>query len=165
MYKILVNGKEFDVMMNNDQPVIKGSESKADILEYKKGKFHVIRNNRSFNAELISFNPDEKKFVIRVDNQDYHVNIQDKYDVLLHEMGMDIAGGKKVNDIKAPMPGMVLKVLVEAGQAIRKGEAIIVLEAMKMENVLKAASDAVVKKVNVTKGDKVEKNQVLVYFD
>ena len=165
MYKILVNGKEFDVAMDNAQPIIKGSESKADILEFKKGKFHVLLNKRSFNAELISFFPDEKKFVIRVDNQDYQVHIQDKYDVLLHEMGMDIAGGKKVNDIKAPMPGMVLKVLVEAGQTIKKGDALIVLEAMKMENVLKAVSDGVVKKVNVNKGDKVEKNQVLVYFE
>jgi len=165
MYKILVNGKEFDVVMENTQPVIRGSEFNADVLEYKKGKFNVIRNKRSFNAELISFIPDEKKFVIRVDNQDYRVHIQDKYDVLLHEMGMDLAAGKKANNVKAPMPGMVLKVLVEAGHQIKKGDAMIVLEAMKMENVLKAPSDGVVKKVNVSKGDKVEKNQVLVYFE
>ena len=61
MYKILVNGKEFDVVMENTQPVIRGSEFNADVLEYKKGKFNVIRNKRSFNAELISFIPDEKK--------------------------------------------------------------------------------------------------------
>jgi biotin carboxyl carrier protein len=77
-------------------------------------------------------------------------------------MGIDSAGGKKVNDIKAPMPGMVLKVMVENGQQIQKGDALIVLEAMKMENILKAPSDGVIKKIHIVKGDKVEKNQVLL---
>jgi biotin carboxyl carrier protein len=53
---------------------------------------------------------------------------------------------------------------VESGQMIKKGDAIVVLEAMKMENILKSPADGIVKKVHVTKGDKVEKNQVMVNF-
>jgi biotin carboxyl carrier protein len=71
---------------------------------------------------------------------------------------------KKVNDVKAPMPGMVFNVLVSEGQDIKKGDPLIVLEAMKMENVLKSPTDGTVKKIAVTKGVAVEKNQVLIQF-
>ncbi len=77
-------------------------------------------------------------------------------------MGIDITAGKKVNYIKAPMPGLVLNVAVAEGQAIKKGDPILVLEAMKMENVIKAPADGAIRKISVNKGDKVEKNQVMV---
>ncbi len=162
MYKVFVNSQEFHVTMDAAYATIDGKDFNGDVLEYKNGSFHIIRNHRSFRAEVISRNAEEKTFVIRVNNHDYNVSVQDKYDVLLHEMGMDVAGSKKVNDIKAPMPGMVLKVMVENGQSIQKGEAILVLEAMKMENILKSPSDGVVKNVHIIKGDKVEKGQVLI---
>ena len=121
MYKALVNGKEYQVEMDGAHSRINGSDFSADVVEFKKGKFHVIRNNRSFTAEVISRNEEEKSFVIRVNNHDYTVKVKDKYDLLIREMGMDAEEGRKVNDIKAPMPGMVLKVMVENGQAIQKG--------------------------------------------
>ena len=75
---------------------------------------------------------------------------------------MDKMFAQKVNDLKAPMPGLVLDILVSEGQTIQKGDNLLVLEAMKMENNLKATNDAVVKKIKVSKGDKVEKNTVLI---
>jgi len=71
---------------------------------------------------------------------------------------------KKVNDIKAPMPGMVLNILVDEGQEVKKGDALIVLEAMKMENILKSPVDGVIKKIAINKGVAVEKNQLLIQF-
>lgn len=162
MYKVAVNGKEYQVAMDATHTSLNGTDVDADIIEIKNGRFHIISNRRSFTAEVISRNEEEKSFVIRVNNHDYHVVVKDKYDMLIKELGMDVEESKKVNDIKAPMPGMVLKVLVENGQEIQKGDAILILEAMKMENILKASTDGVVKKVHVIKGDKVEKNQVLI---
>ena len=162
MYTTKVNNREFRITFDSDHKTIDGKPMDADILEFKKGRFHIIRNNRSVEAELVSMNPEEKSCVIKVNNHLYYVDVKDKYDDLLHAIGIDVAGGKTVNDIKAPMPGMVLKVMVESGQKIQKGDALIVLEAMKMENILKAPSDGVIKKIHIIKGDKVEKNQVLV---
>jgi len=88
--------------------------------------------------------------------------LKDKYDELLQQLGMDKMFAQKVNDLKAPMPGLVLDILVSEGQAIQKGDSLLILEAMKMENNLKATNDAVVKKIKVLKGDKVEKNTVLI---
>jgi biotin carboxyl carrier protein len=75
---------------------------------------------------------------------------------------MDAGSHKHINEVKAPMPGLVLRVMIEPGQAIQKGDTLLILEAMKMENVLKAPSDGIVSKILVSKGDKVEKNQVMV---
>ena len=73
------------------------------------------------------------------------------------------AGGPAV--LKAPMPGMVMKVAVEEGQRVEAGAALVVLEAMKMENELRAPVAAVVKGVKVKAGQAVEKGQVLVEFE
>jgi len=59
----------------------------------------------------------------------------------------------------------VLRVMAAAGQAIKKGDPLVVLEAMKMENILKSPADALVKKINVKQGDKVEKNEVMMVME
>jgi biotin carboxyl carrier protein len=82
----------------------------------------------------------------------------------LHNLGLDNIAAKKINDIKAPMPGMVLNILVGEGQQVKKGDSLLVLEAMKMENVLKSPTDGMIKKVVAIKGTAVEKNQLLIQF-
>ena len=79
-------------------------------------------------------------------------------------MGLDNLAVKKVNDVKAPMPGMVLNILVKEGDEVKKGDALIILEAMKMENILKSPSDGHIKKIAINKGVAVEKNQILIQF-
>ena len=68
----------------------------------------------------------------------------------------------KGNPVKAPLPGVVTKILVKAGQAVKKGENILVLEAMKMENDIVATEDGTIASINVNVGDSVETNQTLV---
>jgi biotin carboxyl carrier protein len=75
--------------------------------------------------------------------------------------GADIA---KAEVLKAPMPGLVVRVLVESGQQVKKGDGLVIVEAMKMENELKAIHTGTIKKIHVQNGQAVEKNQVLVEF-
>lgn len=112
----------------------------------------------------MSANSTEKTFLIRIHGNIYKVQVADRFDALLRDMGMDMAQSRKASDIKAPMPGLVSEVSVEEGQTIKKGDKLIVLEAMKMENILKAPEDGVIKKVVVSKGKTVEKNEVLITF-
>jgi hypothetical protein len=79
-------------------------------------------------------------------------------------MGLDTKAGKKQGQVKAPMPGMVLKVLAHEGQQIAKGDSLLLLEAMKMENIIKSPVDGLIKKIYIAEKDKVEKNQVMVEF-
>ncbi|HEX8608798.1 MAG TPA: acetyl-CoA carboxylase biotin carboxyl carrier protein subunit, partial [Pedobacter sp.] len=89
---------------------------------------------------------------------------KDQFDKLLDKMGLSNLNAAKVSEIKAPMPGMVLKVLVEEGAEVRKGESLFILEAMKMENIIKSIADVTVKTIKIQPGDKVEKGQILMLF-
>jgi biotin carboxyl carrier protein len=99
---------------------------------------------------------------ILVNGVKQEVNIKDKYDNLLSELGMDKMLSTKANIVKAPMPGLVLRIIAKEGDAVKKGDAILVLEAMKMENVIKADGEGIIKRICVSEKQAVEKNTVLV---
>ena len=165
MFKANIQGRTFNITGSEKETFIDGLPVNADFLEYNKGKFHILIDNRSYSAEILSTDLETKTCMIKVGNSTLIVVLKDRYDELLYEFGIDVIAGKKVNDIKAPMPGMVLHIMVENGQKIKKGDAIVVLEAMKMENILKSPADGIIKKIHVSMGDKVEKNQVMVNLD
>jgi biotin carboxyl carrier protein len=169
MYTIKVNGfkefkTEFKQQNNSISGLLNNQEFSADILKIRDGVYHLLKDNVSYNLEVVKHITEEKKLVVKINNTTYTLDIKDKYDELLHSLGLDSLAAKKVNDIKAPMPGMVLNILVTEGQEVKKGDALIVLEAMKMENVLKSPTDGVIKKIAINKGVAVEKNQLLIQF-
>ena len=141
-----------------------GNEKGINIIEIKDGIFHIIKDNKSYNAEVLKANKEEKSFVIRVNGNKYTVQLKDKYDDLLKELGIEMGSSAKVKELKAPMPGLVVDVRVKEGDAVKKGDALVVLQAMKMENILKCPADLVVKKIHVKKDSTIEKNQLLISF-
>jgi acetyl/propionyl-CoA carboxylase alpha subunit len=128
---------------------------------------HLIieRKNRKFDVRLLILDTVKKVAQIKVDGYRFEVKQEDEYDALLKTLGMGAGVVKKVNDMKAPMPGVVLDIKVIIGQEIKKDDPIVVLEAMKMENLLKSPIDGVIKGVSISKGETVEKNRVLVTFE
>ena len=164
--KARVNGKHDIVLEKKERKFsANGKEVNVDLREIRSGIFHLIVNHKSFNVEVMEADTKTKTYKLLVNNRVFSVSLKDKLDDLLHELGMDASSSAKVNDLKAPMPGLVLDVLVNEGEKINKGDTLIVLEAMKMENALKAIADATVKKISVKKGNTVEKNQVLVHLE
>jgi biotin carboxyl carrier protein len=125
----------------------------------------ILYKNRSFNVELIEANTLDKTFAVKVNGNVYQVDIEDRYDLLLKQLGLDYSMSGKIADVKAPMPGLVLKVLIVPGQEVVKGDNLLVLEAMKMENMIKSPTDGIVAKILVSTGDKIEKNTILLQFD
>ena len=171
MYKVKsLNGtaSEFEITFdsgNKNAGSINGNEFKWDIVKEKPGRFHVLKDNKSFTIEVIHSDAFEKKCTVSVNGTTYSFELKDKFDELLKNLGMDKMVSGVVKELKAPMPGLVLDILVKAGDTIKKGDSVLVLEAMKMENNIKAVADAVIKKIAVQKGNAVEKNQVLVLFE
>jgi len=168
MYKAIINNNEFEVdfsSSDNKAGTINNSKFEIDSIDLKEGHFNILKNNKSYNAEIVSFDADEKTYKIKVNGNVYTVKVKDRFDLLLQSMGMDALATKKVNELKAPMPGLVLDVRVKVGDVIKKGEPLVVLEAMKMENVLKSVADVTIKKIAIEKGNAVEKNQVLIFFE
>lgn len=166
MYKVKVNGK-YDFDVSNDNGVIKLNNEKIelDVQTLVSGRSaHVIHNHKSYTVELVDVNEDDKTQRIKVNGNIYTVSIKDEYDQLLKQLGLDMGLSNKIREVKAPMPGLVLKVLVEEGATVKKGDNLLVLEAMKMENIIKSPTDGQVNKVLVQQGDKTEKNAVLLQF-
>ena len=75
------------------------------------------------------------------------------------------AGGQGATKVNAPMPGKILSVKANAGQAVKKGDVLMILEAMKMENEVVAPSDGTVASIDVTEGSSVEAGAVLATLD
>jgi biotin carboxyl carrier protein len=165
MYKVKVNNAwDFELSEENDVFRLAGQNIELDFRELADGHLHLIYQHKSYRAEIVSEQPEDKTVTVKINGRLYHVAVEDQYDRLLKSMGLNGVTGKLALEIKAPMPGLVLSVNVSEGQEIKKGDSLLVLEAMKMENMLKATTDGVVKKIFAGKGDKVDKGQVLIEF-
>jgi biotin carboxyl carrier protein len=164
MYKALVNNKTFDITQTSEGLVIDNQPLNWDLIEFAPGCFHILLKNKSYRAEVVKADAATKTFVIKVNGIVQTVSVKDKFDMLLEKMGINATASSKINNIKAPMPGLIIDLKVKAGDTVNAGDALLILEAMKMENVLKAPGGGIVKTVKVKKGDSVEKGQVLIEF-
>lgn len=136
-----------------------------NIVEVKEGRFHVVYNNNSFVADVLTHDKKSKTLEIIINNNTYSVQLKDRFDELLHDLGMDTGNYNKDNDVKAPMPGRVLEILVKEGDTVSEGDGLIVLEAMKMENIIKSTREGVLKHIQAVEGDSVEKNAILLSYE
>lgn len=165
MYKASVdNAIEFQIAGSKNETTVNGDVAIVDWLKINDHTYHVLLGSKSFLAEVVDQDLQSKTFRIKVNNTIYDVNLKDRFDALLHQLGMDNLTANKVSEVKAPMPGMVLKVFVKAGDEVEKGDNLFVLEAMKMENIVKSPTVGKVVSVAVKPQDKVEKNQTIIRF-
>jgi biotin carboxyl carrier protein len=142
------------------------SQIQWDIQPLGGGHFHIIMPDmKGYTASLVEANYKEKTFIIAINGNHYNIQALDQFDLLAEKMGLGSSSNKKANQLKAPMPGLVLNITATAGMTVKKGDPLLILEAMKMENVIKAASDGVVRSIHVVKGAAVEKNQLLIDFE
>lgn len=120
------------------------------------------KSEKPIVIEVLSIDLALKTMTIRHNHSVHDLTFKNNLDLVLDKMGIKRAIDTVSTDIKAPMPGKVIDVLVTEGKEVSKGDGIIILEAMKMENVLKAEHDCTIKKVHITQGESVEKNQLLI---
>ena len=165
MLKATVNSQTFDIQSDKNEISVNSQPFSWDLVEIKDGNFHVIYNHKSYNAEVLEADYQSKSFLIKINNTKYTVSVKDRFDILLDQLGMSNANSIKVNDIKAPMPGLIVDIKVRVGDTVKKGDTILILEAMKMENVLKAAGEGIIKAIKIAPKQNVEKNQVMIEFE
>lgn len=157
-YKVKVNDA---IDLNFTHEEIEGLDSQ----QVSANHYHILKDNRSAKAEVVHKDFLNRTYTVKINSNTFEVSIANDLDLLIEEMGLSLGQTQVVNDIKAPMPGLILEVSVEEGQEVKEGDYLLVLEAMKMENALTAPRDAVIKSISVKKGETVEKNQLLIEMD
>lgn len=128
-------------------------------------QYHVLQNSKPFKAEVIASDMNKKAYTVKINNKPYHIKITDNLDLLIKEMGFTLGSSKQIDSIKAPMPGLILDILVAPGQSVKEGEALLILEAMKMENIITSPREGIIKGVPITKGTAIDKGQLLIEFE
>ena len=154
----------FEVSVNGGQPLSLDGDT-LDFTPIGPDSFHILMGGKRFQATLLDADDTAKRFRIRVNGSMYEVKIADRYDQLVEKLGLSRHVPTKVKDIKAPMPGMVLEIHAVEGERVEKGQALLILEAMKMENAIKSPGEGIVKRICVQKGQAVDKNQLLLEID
>jgi biotin carboxyl carrier protein len=166
MLQITVNNDNtYQIKNEEGQWFVNDNAADWDAQLQPNGLISVLYNGKSYTAIVEKVDTKSKEITLRINGQTHKVAIQEPIDQLLASMGMDLKAMQKAEPVKAPMPGMILKVLVEPGQQINKGDGLLILEAMKMENVLKAGASATVKSIRVEERTAVEKGAVLIELE
>lgn len=131
-------------------------------ISHKPESFSILSENEKIVGVVSKNRSLKNNYKVEIEGEYFDVSIKSELDLLLQYMGLNSMVINKLKVIKAPMPGLVIEINVEEGQKVDENEKILVLEAMKMENVLKISHEAVIKKVLVKKGQAVEKGQILI---
>jgi biotin carboxyl carrier protein len=127
--------------------------------------FSLDFKGKTFFGEVMEDNTESNRLKVKINHRVFEVSKKGPLDDLIKSMGLDTPKIKKLKELQAPMPGRIVSVVVSIGDELNVGDEILSLEAMKMENVLKAEGIGVVKSINVGTNDIVDKGSVLIEFE
>ncbi len=162
MYEITVNGKPYQLRREANSLYLNNQPLSLDLARIDEHRLHLLLDNRSYTVELLS--KEDKNLRVLVNGQGFELQLRNELDLMLEKLGLNQLAESKVNEVKAPMPGLVLRLIAGPGQEVKKGDPLLVLESMKMENVIKSPGAGIVDKVLVSAGNAVEKGQTLLRF-
>ena len=160
MIKGVLNG-EFQSNLSKDKL------NEFEVLEINHEKKEIIlqKGSQKFQCKILKKNNKDQSFVIKINGNISTIRIVKSVEKTIEKLGINKKSQQNINILKAPMPGLILKLMVKVGDQIKKGEALIILEAMKMENILSSPVDGIIKEIKVKPQQTVEKNNVLINFE
>jgi biotin carboxyl carrier protein len=157
-YQIEVNGQWTFEMQAEEA-------AHLDAVRLGKDAYHVLYQHQPFEVRITAADFSRKTYEVEVNGNRYSARISDDLDQLIIHMGFELHTTRNISRIEAPMPGLILDIQVSPGQEVKEGDPLLVLEAMKMENVILSPRDGIIKKVAVQPGAAVEKKHLLVEFE
>src|SRR5690554_1310494 len=127
--------------------------------------FNIHFMGKKFHGEVVEAATEDQKMTIKVNQRTFEVKKQRPIDELIRQMGLDKKKVRKLHQLKSPMPGRILNFSVEIGDEVTLGTPLLTLEAMKMENVIKAEGEGKVKAIAKSKETVVEKGELIIEFE
>jgi biotin carboxyl carrier protein len=147
------------------EQVAPGLEESWDWKQLAPGVFDVRMGNRNVRIERMD-GPDPKgNIAVRVNGVVQTLQVLNQQQLLLESMGMTAGAETQEKHVESPMPGKILQVMVSPGAEVGEGDSLLVLEAMKMENVIRAPRAGIIEEVQARVGEAVEKAAVLVTYE
>jgi len=168
LYKTQIMSKEeYSVSVDGSaKHVITSDEiSQLDIIELPdKSGYHLLHEGRSYNISILEHDPESNTYLLKINDYEYSVNVEDRWSQLIQKMGLDKKANKAISGMAAPMPGLIRSIEVKVGDTAESGSILVVMEAMKMENQLKAPATVTIAEVLIEPGQVVDKGQQLLNF-
>ena len=163
-YVVSLLGKEHEVVVGTDGEVVIDGRRRAASLAATSppGGHSLILDGASF--ALLARAGSRGEWDLDLDGRTVRADVLDEREAKVRQLSGMAEGAAGTPALKAPMPGMVVQVAVQEGEAVERGATVLIVEAMKMENELRAAATATVKRILVAPGEAVEKGQTLVEF-
>lgn len=160
-YIATVGDHQYEIDINEDGEVLlDGQRLAADFMPVaEQAVYSLLLDNDSFEADITG---SETGVDVLLRGRLYHVSVEDERQRLLRRVGGAEITQSGEFQLKAPMPGLIVSIPVEEGQEVNKGDILIVLESMKMQNELKAPRDGTVARVQVEEGGNVAQNTVMI---
>ena len=163
-YFVTVEGRTYEVELDGGVATVDGEPVDAHLARLPGTPVrHLLEDGRSH--ALVADRADRDRWSLHLDGQRFEVEVVNERTRAIRAMTGQSGGARGPKPVKAPMPGLVVSVAVEPGESVEAGQSVAIIEAMKMENDLKAESGGVVARVLVEAGQAVEKGTVLVEFE
>lgn len=144
---------------------LKVNHKKLDIkiFDDENGFTYILFKNKKYLAEILEKN--QNKYTVLINGVSYTFTIETPISYKRKKYLDKQKANKKIEVIPAPMPGKIVDILVEEGAEVNEGEALVILEAMKMQNEITSTIKGTVKKVLVKTNDTVNKDDILIEID
>lgn len=157
VYSVKV-GDDFDFKLSKD------TIASLDLIKTGDDAYHLLKDGISYHLKILDSDFNKGIYTISINGSEHQMAIQTPLDELIQKMGFAINAGKNIDSISAPMPGLILDIMVKEGQEVAEEDQLLILEAMKMENIITSPRSGVIKSITISKGDAVEKKQLLIEF-
>jgi biotin carboxyl carrier protein len=167
-YQVTIDDRDFDIELDlvDDRLIAVVDGKKVDVSSRQLGETRTLLfiNNESYEVD-IRINGGSRQRIVFMKGLEIPAAVQDYNLAQLRKAAGTTGRNTAEGTVKAPMPGMVVGVKVREGDKVKKGMPLVVIEAMKMENIIKAKGEGTVKSILVTKGKSVEKGDRLLEFE
>ncbi|MGB1288148.1 MAG: biotin/lipoyl-containing protein [Aggregatilineales bacterium] len=160
-YVTILNDEQYEIEIHEDGTLlVDGEIHEVDFLSLGQSLFSIITDNHSLQAVI---EEDAGMVDVQLGGRVYETRVLDERAMLMATRRGGLTTGS--GELPSPMPGLIVKVNVEVGQAVEVGQTVVILESMKMQNELKAQIDGTVTEVHCANGDTVDKNDVLLVIE
>jgi pyruvate carboxylase subunit B len=162
-FRALINDQSFDIAFEGGALTLNGTPVRYGFERVGESYFSLLVDGRSVPVVVTPI--DDGRLRVSIDGHTQTVRVQDEHDLLLERFGLAAAAEAGEHEVRAPMPGLVLSVMVAEGQSVQEGDSLLVLEAMKMENELQAPAAGIIQTIHVAPDEAVDKDALLIEID